>query len=70
MTHAPTATDLRPFAPPDLLTVPEVARVMRVDPVTLRRWIKTGGVRGTKLGRTWRISRAELDHVLAHGVRK
>ncbi len=55
--------------PVDLLTVREVARQLRVDDTTVRRWIKTGALdaitlphRGSR--QAYRIRRATLEAML------
>lgn len=57
----------------DLLTVHEVAKQLRVDDTTVRRWIKTGVLeaitlphRGTR--QVYRIRRATLDKVLVSSL--
>ncbi len=54
----------------DLLTVDEVARVLRVDSTTVRRWIKQGTLDAVILPHVnerqgYRIKRATLDKLLA-----
>jgi excisionase family DNA binding protein len=54
----------------DLLTVREVAKQLRVDDTTVRRWIKTGVLEAITLphsGRrqTYRIRRSTLNALLA-----
>jgi excisionase family DNA binding protein len=45
-----------------LLTVPEVADYLRVDPETVRRWLRAGQLPGINLGRAgWRIRENDLD---------
>lgn len=56
--------------PTDLLTVREVARRLRVDDSTIRRWIKTGALEAITLPhkgarQAYRIRRATLDTLLA-----
>lgn len=48
------------------LTVPEVARVLRVNPATVRRWAAEGEVRAVRIGPGghWRIPREALDEML------
>ena len=38
----------------------EVAQRLKVDPATVRRWLKTGHMRGSFLGRVWRVGDADL----------
>lgn len=51
---------------PALLTVPEAAAQLRVDPATVRRWIATGRLAASKPGRDYRI-RADVVNRLATG---
>ncbi len=47
------------------LSVKEVADLFRVCPKTVRRWIKSGDLPATRLGRDWRIARADLKAFVA-----
>jgi excisionase family DNA binding protein len=42
------------------LTVEQAARQLQVAPYTLRDWLKTGRLRGIKLGREWRVPERAL----------
>lgn len=44
------------------LTVSEVATELRLDPVTIYRYIQKGLIKAKKFGRIYRISRIDLDH--------
>jgi excisionase family DNA binding protein len=53
----------------DLLTVSEVAKILRVDDTTVRRWVKIGALEAVVLPRVskrqaYRIKRATLNKVL------
>lgn len=55
----------------DLLTVQEVARILRVDDTSVRRWIKGGAMeavalpkRGKLVRQTYRVKRHTLDGIL------
>ena len=53
----------------DLLTVSEVARILRVDDATVRRWVKQGILEAVLLPhvhsrQVYRIKRETLDKVL------
>lgn len=55
---------------PDLLTVQEVAKILRVDDTTLRRYIKQGALEAVVLPhvnerQAYRIKRETLNKVLA-----
>jgi excisionase family DNA binding protein len=59
------------MADEEVLTVAEVAKRLRIHPVTLRAWLKAGKVRGVRMGGTragWRIPASEVTRVLAQGV--
>jgi len=49
-------------------TVEEMAEVARVSPGAVRYWIRTGRLRGVKLGRQWRIRQADAEAFLGQGT--
>jgi excisionase family DNA binding protein len=57
----------------ELLTVGEVARILRVDNTTVRRWVKQGSLEAIALPhvnmrQVYRIKRETLNKVLQDGV--
>lgn len=46
-------------------TVREVADLLQVNGVTVRRWIKDGELRAIDIGKGWRIGSEDLDIFLA-----
>jgi excisionase family DNA binding protein len=46
-----------------MLTVPEAARRTKRDPETVRRWIRSGRLRATKIGTQHLIDEADLAGV-------
>ena len=42
------------------LTVKEVAKIMRVSPITIYRWLKKQTIPAYKFGDTWRFSASEI----------
>lgn len=57
----------------DLLTVAEVARILRVDDTSIRRWIKQGTLEAVVLPHVnerqgYRIKRAVLERLLSTPV--
>jgi excisionase family DNA binding protein len=57
----------------DLLTVSEVAHMLRVDDTTVRRWVKQGALEAVVLPhvnerQAYRIKRETLDKVLGSGL--
>src|SRR5260370_39816750 len=50
--------------PPDLLTVKEVAEILRVSQPTVLRMIDDGELRAIRVRNTWKIRRSYLDDYL------
>jgi excisionase family DNA binding protein len=44
-----------------LLTIPDVAKRLKVAEITVRRWIKDREIVAHKIGRQWRISETDLE---------
>jgi excisionase family DNA binding protein len=54
-----------------MLTVPEVAERLRVHPDTLRRWLRSGRIRGVMMGGRsggYRIKESEVARIANEGV--
>lgn len=56
--------------PDALLTIPEVARILRVDNTTVRRWVKAGVLEAVELPNMgkwhgYRIRRRTIDKMIA-----
>ena len=47
-----------------MITVPEAARRARRNPETIRRWIREGKLRSTKVGTQHTIEERDLDELL------
>ena len=45
---------------PDMLTVHEVAAVLRVHPRSIQRWARDGQVAAVRVGRGYRIARNDI----------
>ena len=43
----------------------EISRLLKLDPETIRRWIRRGELPAVKVARQWRVSAGELDRFLA-----
>ncbi len=48
--------------------IKDVSEILKVAPVTVRRWYKDGVLNAKKIGKSWYISKYELD--LLVGTRK
>jgi excisionase family DNA binding protein len=48
----------------EILTVEEAAARLKVEANTVRRMLKSGRLRGRKLGKAWRIPESELQRVV------
>lgn len=53
--------------PSDLLTVKEVAELLRVSQPTVLRMIDDGDLRAIRVRTQWRIRRSDLDEYLQRG---
>ncbi len=53
-----------------LLTVADVADRLRIDPETVRVWLRTGKLRGSRIGGKragWRIPESEVQRIALGG---
>jgi len=50
---------------PEIYTIEEVARILKVSQTTVRRKIKTGELQSRRLGKLHRISGAELRRLIS-----
>lgn len=48
-----------------MLTVPDAARRIHRNPETVRRWIRSGRLRHTKVGTQYLVAEADLDALTA-----
>jgi len=46
---------------PDIMTLEEVARYLKVKPQTVYKWAQDGQIPGTKLSKEWRFRKSILD---------
>jgi excisionase family DNA binding protein len=46
---------------PDIMTLEEVARYLKVKPQTVYKWAQDGHIPGTKLSKEWRFRKSILD---------
>ena len=53
-----------------LFTTETVARALLVKPDTLRGWLRTGKIKGVKVGRLWRIWKRDFEAFLSEGEGK
>lgn len=45
-------------------TVEEVAKILNIHPHTIRLWLKSGKLKGVKVGRYWRVKENQLQDFL------
>jgi excisionase family DNA binding protein len=50
-----------------LFTVAEIAHVLQLNELTIRRYLKAGQLKGFKVGRFWRIEADELERFIQGG---
>ena len=58
------APDHPPAAADDLLTMEQAIAMVKTTRPTFYRWLRTGKVKGMKVGRQWRFTREELQRLL------
>lgn len=63
MNHSDIETLLQSY--PDMLTVNEVATLLRVHPRSIQRWVRSGQVDAVRMGRGYRIARKDVVHWMA-----
>ena len=49
----------------ELLTLPEIAHTLGMNPSTVRLWVREGRLPAEKVGRKWMVRRADLEQMLA-----
>jgi len=53
-----------------LLTPEDTAKALSVKPETVREWLRTGKLKGVKMGRLWRIRESDLEAFLKGGEKE
>lgn len=48
----------------EYLSVCEISNILKLSELTVRRYLKLKKLRGFKVGRFWRIQKAELDRFI------
>ena len=51
-----------------MLTVEQLAEALNVHKITIFRYLKSGRIRGVKIGNVWRISEEEVNRIKRVGV--
>jgi excisionase family DNA binding protein len=49
----------------ELLTLPEIAHTLGMNPSTVRLWVRERRLPAEKVGRKWMVRRADLEQMLA-----
>jgi len=47
-----------------IFTVEEVSEILKVTTLTLRRYLRSGELKGSKIGGQWRISQEQINDFL------
>ncbi|GAH57601.1 unnamed protein product, partial [marine sediment metagenome] len=47
----------------ELLTIKDVAEILKVSQGTIRRMLDRGELKGIRIGRLWRIAQSEIDRL-------
>lgn len=45
---------------PEIVTVTELAEFLKINAITIKREMKRGNLKGFKVGRPWRFTKAEV----------
>jgi excisionase family DNA binding protein len=45
----------------ELLTPEQAAAILQLSPKTIKDWLRAGKLTGCKVGRVWRVKRADLE---------
>ena len=53
-----------------LYTVEQAAEQLQVDPESIRIWLRSGKLKGNKVGRLWRIKERDLEAFLEGGEKE
>ncbi len=48
----------------DVLTVDEVAKLLKLSKITIYRLIKTGEIPAYKIGASWRVNKEDLENYI------
>jgi excisionase family DNA binding protein len=52
------------MAPEKVYTPEGAAEALMVSPKTIREWLRTGKLKGVKMGRLWRVRESDLQELL------
>ena len=57
------------YKKPQFYLVEELADKLRVNKMTIYRWIKAGKLKAAKIGKEYRIARTEFERVVAKATK-
>ena len=49
----------------EIYTPEQVAEMLSVGVFTIREWLRNGTLKGSKIGSLWRITRADIEDIMA-----
>ena len=49
----------------EIYTPEQVAEMLSVGVFTVREWLRNGKLKGSKIGSLWRITRSDIEEMLA-----
>lgn len=55
---------------PDFYLVEELADKLRVNKMTIYRWIKAGKLAAPKIGKEYRVARADFERLIKQATKK
>lgn len=51
-----------------MLTISEVAKELKLSEMTIFRYLKSGKIKGVKIGKNWRVKQEEVERIKEEGV--
>jgi excisionase family DNA binding protein len=51
-----------------VLTPEETAERLKISAKTIRDWLRSGRLKGIKIGRQWRVEESVINYILANGL--
>ena len=57
------------MAKPEVYSVEEVAEILKVSLRSVYHYVRSGQLKASKIGKSWRISSAALQDFIEHGTK-
>lgn len=57
------------MAKPEVYSIEEVAEILKVSQRSVYNYVRSGKLKASKIGKSWRISSAALQTFIEHGTK-